>query len=554
MSYLDRPRLTFFGQFTANPSTINNLPANYGMPLPYVQGSSNPGGVNWNPNGRHNFSIDNCAVTGLVMDGDPGAITGTVTTAQVGVLVDLDTQQQLVSQVIGMKLTVTVGGGSVTGTFMTNNFVDINFARITGENVNARGDGAAGAAYQSVLTDLTWNEGGSKFLQALKAASKKMLSIRMNVDAHHGIFGEPKFTTGRVAGTIGPYFAGEPLTFTNARFLRPTTDAYNSGWNAAPAKFDAKRGKLIVDLGNATPWTWAKDDAEPTSLVASVQVATIAFTAPNLNVVAALPQTVDTSDAAYQANAFVQELDVPKSIPAGTTPLGIVSDGQILITENPTGAYVNAEPYVFRLEPGGTGEVTLWANTFQTPAASVSIALAPQNTWLINQQSGGPAPAMPPNGCTFPATVTTDANGKATFTLTAADPQNPRGPIPGQVYGVGWTWDLDLIPDQWNFLSVKVFDTIAVPDQPTWWNDVYPILAQYAYLYPAMQAIFNLNDYAAVVKNATQIIARLNLPDDSPGQMPITREMSASQKAIVLKWAGDPTHPPGGLPPPPAVP
>jgi len=563
MSYLDRPRLHFFGQFTANPSTINNLPPNYGMPLPYNNNTALAGAVGWNPNGRHNFSLDNCAVTNLVMDGDPGPVQGVVSTSQVGVLVDLDTQQQLVSQIIGMKLTVTVGGGSVTGTFMTNNFVDINFARTSGTNSNAVDDGAAGAAYQSVLTDLQWNVASSNFLKALKSASQKMLSIRMNVDGHHGNFllpdgtPDPLFTTGRVAGTIGPYFSGEPLTFTNARFLRPTSAAYGTGWNAVPAKYDDKRRKLIVDLGNATPWTWPKGSDEPTKSVPNVKVAAVAFTAPNMNVMTTLPQAVDTSMDAYRANAFVQELDVPKSMAAtiAATPLAIISaKGDIVIMENPTGAYVNAEPYVFRLNPGDTGTVTLWANTFQQPAAKAVIPLAAQNTWLVNQQSPGPAVATPASACTFPDSVTTDKHGMASFTITAANPQNPRGPIPGQVYGVGWNWDLDLLPDQWNFISVKVFDTIPVPAKPTWWTDVYPILAQYAYLYPAMQAMFNLNDYDAVVENATQIIARLNLPDDSPGHMPITRELSASQKAIVLKWAKDPEHPAGGLPVPPAIP
>lgn len=527
------------------------------MPLPYVQGFANPGAVNWNPNGSHNFSLDNCQVTGLVMDGDAGPVEGTVTTAQTGVLVDLDTQQQLVSQVIGMKLTITVGGGSVTGLFATVNFFDINFGRTTGKNENASADGAAGAAYQTVLTDLRWSEKDSAFLKALKKASPKKLSIRMNVDGHHGIFGQPLFTKGRVAGTIGPYFDGEPQTFTNARFLRPTGAAYNAGWNAVPAKYDDKRGKLTVDLGNATPWTWSKGADEPDKSVAPVQVAAIAFTAPNMNVVATLPKKVDTSLKAYQTNAFVQELDVPEAMREtfANTPLAIVSaQGDIVITENPTGAYVNAEPYVFRLNPGESGQVTLWANTFQQPAANASIPLAAQNTQLVGQQSDGPPPATPAGACTFPASVTTDANGKATFAIAAGDPKNPRGPIPGQIYGVGWNWDLDLIPDQWNFISVKVFDTAKVPATPTWWNDVYPILAQYAYLYPAMQAIINLNSYDDVVKNAKEIIKRLNLPDDAPGQMPITRELSAAQRSIILKWANDPAHPPGALPVPPSIP
>jgi hypothetical protein len=570
MSYLDRPRLTFFGQFTANPSTINNLPANYGEPLPYNQTSTTPGGINWNPYGSHNFSLNNCAVTNLVMDGDSGTVQGTVNATQAGVLVDLDVEQQLVSQIIGMQLTVTVGGGSVTGTFMPVNFFDINFARVQGNNVNAQGDGAAGAAYQSVLTNLTWNESGSPFLTALKAASPSMLSIRMNVDAHHGIYGDPLFTTGRVTGTIGPYFDGEPLTFTNARFLRPLSTAYSiGGWNAVPAKLDQERRKLVVDLGNATPWTWNGFSPAPTSSVRSVQVAAVTFL-PNVTppvvggilsigppdnpISVMLPQTVDTSDAAYWSNAFVQELDVPEAMlsAVASNPLAIIALGSIVSTENPSGAYVNAEPYVFRLDPGKSGEVTLWANIFQAPASLTTIPLQAQDTWLINQQSDGPAPAdNPPNGVTFPDSVKTDSNGKATFTIQAATfTAPPRGPIPGQVYGIGWNWALDQIPDQWNFLSVKVFQSIPVPAAPTWWQDVYPILVQYAYLYPAMQEIIQLDNYDAVVMSATAIIARLNLPDDAPGQMPITRELSTNQRTILTTWAQNPEHPQGTPPDP----
>src|SRR4051794_19629885 len=174
MSYLDRPRLTFFGRFTANPSTINNTPTNYDMSEPV-------GDPAWNPEGRHNFSIDDCPVTGLVMDGEDEPATGSVVTSQSGVLVDLDTDQQGVSQIIGMKLTVTVGAGSVTGTYQPTNFTDM-FPR---PNTPVTGDGKYSAIYQSVLTDLQWSAKGSPFLMALKAVSPTQLSIKFNVDAYH---------------------------------------------------------------------------------------------------------------------------------------------------------------------------------------------------------------------------------------------------------------------------------------------------------------------------------------------------------------------------------
>ncbi|HKS23942.1 MAG TPA: hypothetical protein VJZ76_14155 [Thermoanaerobaculia bacterium] len=555
MSYLDLPRLTFFGQFTANPSTINNFPPNYGVPHEYNTTSSTPGGVSWNPYGNHSFSLS-ANVTNLT----PGpAASGSVMSAPAGpggaVLVDLDTEQQMVSQIIGMKLTVTVGDGSVVGTFVPVNFFDIYFNRLTGSNQIVNGDGAAGAAYQSVLTDLQWNEGSSAFLHSLKTVSPTMLSIRFIVDGYNMFAGTPTFNVGRVAGTIGPQYHDEPTSFTNARFLRPTSDAAQNGWNYIPAKTDLKRRKLIVDLGNATAWTWNDSDPAPKSNQPSVQVGTISFNGNTPSgIIATFAQTVDTSDAAYQSNAFVQELDIPASIfpTIGSTPLGIISDGVIVATENPTGAYINADQYVFRLDPSEVAKVTIWANTFETPAANVKVTLALNANGL---QPAGKAPVgTPKSGVAFsPKSAKTGPDGRATFTITGGNPKNPRKVynIDGQVYGIGWSWSADTIPDPNAFLSVKVFDTVPLPKAPTWWGNVFPILIQYAYLYPAMQQIFELDDYTQVVANATQIIARLNLPETNPGMMPITRELSAAKKAILLKWAADPTHPEGKQPKPP---
>jgi hypothetical protein len=554
MSYLDRPRLTFFGQFTANPSTINNTPTNYGMPLPYQD-------VAWNPYGRHNFSLNDCTVTNVVMDGvvNPLPVKGTVTTAQDGVLVDLDTQQQGVSQIIGMKLTVTLDGASVSGSFVPVNFFDI-FIRTNNDSSAGvlSGDGRFSAAYQTVLTDLQWNESGSPFLTALKAASPEMLSIRMNVDGYHdGTTGAALFTTGRVAGTIGPQLPNEPTTFTNARYLRPSGTASGFGsFNFAQAKSDPQRGKLVVDLGNAVPTTWPSGDF-PVSVdfPSPLQIATVVFDRKTQAWVA--DKTIgdfDASEAAYQANAFVQELDIPAGVSLASSPTGVISPEQggiVVMFENPTGAFINADEYVYRMNPGDAADVTLWANTFEEPAAGIDVMLFPSLSGL----GGAPGMAVgtPPSGLLFPSNLTTDSDGQATFTMTASNPGNPRGPIDGQVYGVGWTWMADVNPDPSAFVSVHVFDSVPIPDAPTWWEDLFPILVQYSYLYPAMQKIIALDDYQQVVDNVTVIIQRLTLPEGDPGYMPITRELSADKLAILLKWANDPEHPIGTEPVPPPV-
>ena len=539
MSYLDRPRLHFFGTFTANPSTINNTATNYDTSEPI-------GPVLWNPMGRHNFSLNACPITSIVMDGTADTETGVVDTSQTGVLVDLDTEQQMVSMIFGMILKITVGAGSVTGTFQPVNFFDL-FGRANGTG----GDEGASAAYQSVLTNLQWSgPAQSPFLGALFAASPDMLSIRFNVDGFHN-----GTKLGRVAGTIGPYLNGEPTTFVNGRFLRLTGNQSQFGpFNYAPAKTDVARGVITFDLGNALPTNWPPNPTPPPAQTTPYPVAA-GFPLQ----VALVPQSgppipfgdFDTSEAAYEQNAFVQEFPIPQNAanPLASTPTGILSPETpgpvVVMMENTTGAYVNADQYVFRMNPGDAGTVPMWANIFEAPAQGAAILLYPYPN-MFSMTPGIPV-GTPAGAVSYPAGVTTDANGQASFTISASDPGNPRGFIDGQIYGIGFTWAQDVTPDPNAFLSVHVFQQVPVPAAPTWWQDVYPILNQYSRLYPSMQAIIALNDYTAVVQNLQPIIQRLNLPETDPGYMPITRELSRDKKAIILAWAKN-DHPEGTPP------
>jgi len=476
------------------------------------------------------------------------------------VLVDLDVDQQGVSQIFGMQIAVKVGSASVSGTFAPVNFVDI-FGRVVGSG----GDSAASAAYQSILTDLTWNESGSPFLAALKKASPKTLSIRFNVDGFNdGSGGLPgPIHQGRVAGTIGPYLPGEPASFTNARFLRPTGNTIRMGkgkippkvpFNYAPAKTNHDRGTLTIDLGNALPTTW-DSGAAPVSMpfTPQLEVATV-VKGPNGWTADTVLGSVDSSEKSYESSAFVFDFVLPPALrkPGSSWVTGVCLPRQgrpnlVVLAENPTGAYVNAEQYVFRMNPNGTADVTLWANTFEQPAAGASVTLQ------VSQFGSGP----PTNGgVSAPPQVVTDKHGQATFTLSASNPQNPRGAIDGQVYAVNWKWASDVMPDQSAFLSVRVFDTVAVPDKPAWWTDVFPILNQYSWLYWKMWEILHINDFSTMVANAQAVVKSLTRPVTDPQHMPITRDLSADKLAILLEWAknpieGAPPETPFQPPPPP---
>ncbi|HEV7922670.1 MAG TPA: hypothetical protein VGR02_17945 [Thermoanaerobaculia bacterium] len=533
MSYLDLPRLHFFGTFIAQPSTINNTPANYDVSAPL-------GDPLWNPNGTHFFGFTACKVTGVVLpDGsttDP-VVGGAVSTPAAGqpaaaVLVDLDTEQQLVSQVFGLQVTVALPkGGAITGTMETVNFFDITFARVHGSGGK---DGGASAVYQSVLRNVQWKgAAASKFAQALQGASPNALSIHFVVDLFSG-----STKSGRVTGTIGPYFESEPATFTNARLLRPTGSSQWGSINFAPAKSDPRRGTITFDFGNAFP---IDSGGSVSSFPAPLQA--VILPAGGAPVVLG---EIDTSDAAYRNTGFVQEFKADPHLlqdaPTGVAVQTVAAHGSparlvTILSENPSGAYVNVAPYVLRLSPGDVAVATLWANVFEKPAANVTINLGPYND-ILNQQAPDDLPiATPPTAIAFPPSVTTDANGRAQFAIAAADPGTPRDFIDGQVYGIGFQWTEDTSPDPFAFFSVKVFSGYQAPDTPTWVHDVRPVLAQYAHLYPAMQAIIKLDDFNAVVKNIQPIIARLSLPFDDPRLMPLTRELSPAKRDMILHWA-----------------
>src|SRR5215210_2864247 len=100
MSYLDVPRLHFAGNFIANPSTINNTPANFDPTVPI-----NFQNESWNPNGNAAWKFLNCTVRSAVNAAgqvyptsgtDPVIGAAVLSTDQpvAAKLVDLDTQQQ----------------------------------------------------------------------------------------------------------------------------------------------------------------------------------------------------------------------------------------------------------------------------------------------------------------------------------------------------------------------------------------------------------------------------------------------------------------------------
>jgi hypothetical protein len=546
MSYFDLPRIYFSGTFCADPSTINNDGANFAEPK-----KIDPG---WNPNGSHAFQLlrgnEKTIRPGatvvpttvkavatpagkVITSGDPliGTFAASTDDPVFGKLVDLDVDQQFVSQIWGMQVSIGNGADAVVGDYYPAYFQQFFASRFA-------------AAYQSLLTNLKWPKSPkSATLKALKAASPKQLSIRFMLDLLSQDSSDPNFTLGRITGVIGPAYPKEPAHVTIGRMLRlaPKAQVADFGaskeaavvaannpeggpslpYNFAPAKVDAKRKVVGIDLANALPF----DGANPSD-AGTLELAVQLPGGP------AVLGPIDNSLANYLNQAFFFELPLGEHAKdVASNPLVLLSDGKVVMTENPTGAWIDASEHVYRLDAETNATVTLYATTFGAPAKKG------QMIKLGVQQMGNGNTQKP---LAVPPSVKLGSGGMATFTMKSGTPGDPRGPIDGQVYGVQFQWSENAIPDQSAFVSVHVYDAFAVPKKPTWAHDILPIFQQYMVLFPYMKNILDLSDKATVLANRKVIAQVMRLPVTDPRFMPVTRSFSGPMTKMILAWLKSP--------------
>jgi hypothetical protein len=512
MSYLQSPRLHFFGEFVAEPSTINNRPDNIVGPI------VDPG---WNPNGSHRFAFTNCRVTALAADGqltttgDP-LIGAAVTTpgSPAAKIVDLDVEVQLASKIYALNIAIAdSAGNSVRGSMVSASFRDFFDARLLG-------------IYQSSLTGLQWQAAPGSWLARLKAASPNALSIRFITDLFTGFSGPHR---GRVAGAIGPAIGQEPAHYPAGRRL--------VGVEGPAALAELSGDTLTLDVGNVVGIQGGQS-VHPNLIVGvkpeapnrnrALKGGAIAFAA------AALPSgwrelgTVPTTIERYRVTSGIESLELSPqdAVAVQSSPLGLFTPaGAPVAHEAEDGLFVFPDRWAVAMNPGEQTSIELTALRFGQPAADELLPIA--------QTRGAGSP-----GIAFPPSVTTDNNGRAVVTFDASDPGLPRAPLDGQVFGFGGSWatqsDL-LIEDVQSAIAVLVFSGFVPPAQPKW-DDVRPIFEPYARVYPGMTEIIDLADFDAVVASKDVIKQRLLLSTDAAGFMPVSRDLSARKRDMIVAW------------------
>jgi hypothetical protein len=535
MSYLVGPRMHFAGNFTAEVSTVNNFVTHFKDP-------NKPPQPGWNPSGTGSWAITGCKIKSVIFkDGtvartsaDDGVIGAPIVQLGRARLVDLDPEQQMVSQIWGLRLrlTSTAGAPAMTGDFKVAPFTDIWPNRLAGGG----GDFAMSAYYQSLITGIAWGDlFGSRFLSELQQGSDpSSLSIKFNVDG----FDQTRHV-GRIVGTIGPTLASEPAHFV---FGRQCMGHFQGPVWYFCAAVDSHRRKLIADFGNALQTTSFSGPFDPTLNLSIGVLAGNQFTS--------LGRIPIGPTGWYEQTAGVCEFPVDRPLTdaemaqLSATPIVVVQQTAagttVVASEGTDGLHVRADEFVYRMSANDVASVTLRASRFGQPLPNANIAISLDPSQL-QQGAGDPAVDKPEDAVKFPTTIVADAQGIASLPITAGSIDKPRTYIDGQVYGVRYT-----LPQSnpnaggyfnlSDFVSILVWTTYSAPANPDWNNDVGQILTQYQKLYPVMKGFVDLGVYASVVANKTQMRDVFSHPETDPRYMPVTRDLSPAKRNMILAW------------------
>lgn len=616
MSYLNNLRLVFAGEFQADVSTVNNDVRHYDnatfekrfqQPFKDADPDDNPDMIYngyWNPEGSGAFRLLDCKVQNVYQDASkPNELSKGDKTRELWVsgsnnrvgakLVDLDPQWQYSSQIWGLTIRLNDSDGNdlLVGQFEPAAFRDL---WIRQQLPRADWDQPASAAFQSVLTNLQWIEGLSQypFLEALRKITEEVQEADRKLSIRITTFGykrDPKvnrFRLGRVVGVIGPYTPNEPDSFVLGRRMVPKINSEPGGFlptfsnnfhiNFFDCQVDEKNKSVLVDLGNALPFTIENEKTEDEYIklsdLGTLQLAVLLDPTGNQQYpVENAPVTKDQdfiplgSKIIYQHDknpdwlnqtagiCFVKIPDEHYS-KVLNQPLALIqlsSDdrkGTVVIRESEHGWLIRADNFVQRVEPGVTFNVTLFAARYGKPLPDVEVQLSladPDDDAGMNDTGNddpkAPSPYIntPSSAVILPPISFTGNEGTTKVNIGTNNPNNPRVYIDGQVYKIKYQLQNQAENQQHpsDCIFLLLFNAYQIPEQPTWIDHIKPIFQQYGNLYPIMsKRLVDLSDYESVKQHRAILELAFSLDPSDPNYMPVSRDLSAPKRTTILKW------------------
>lgn len=192
---------------------------------------------------------------GLTLNGTGDSVQGKI--------VDLDPDQQNVSQIWGLQINLGTAPGNPkkkNAPSFSSTLVPTAFADLWGKVASAPQDSGYTAFWQGVVDvsdDVSgWVPADSRFMAecaAVQGGTVTKLVVRMNVDAFCSDHTKDNFRYGRVVGSIHPWLTGYPQFFDAGRVLLPVQPgARTSFFNAySHVQKAGDKCSLYVDVGNS---------------------------------------------------------------------------------------------------------------------------------------------------------------------------------------------------------------------------------------------------------------------------------------------------------------
>jgi hypothetical protein len=336
---------------------------------------------------------------------------------------------------------------------------------------------------------------------------------------------------GRIIGTIGPWFAGEPATAPFGRLLQ-------SGFGGAQgvAYLDPSASRLTLDLSSALRAQAIRTDGQNNTapIGPNVDYGDLQIAAGG-GVLATTPSLPDTYylfggiyDVALDTNAV--------SAIAGNPIILSSTQNGLSIAEAPLRVFGD-DRNIYLDDVGGQANITLLVRYLGGPVPQ-AVQLA------LSTAASGTLPN--PFFLRFPAAVTVPA-GADRVSFTVSDDGGPAGLLALNIALAGRTQYFINFRKYPHDDYSSVINSGSIP-----WELVYEQCLRYYYvLFPAMSKRIPLNDQSTIGAVAGEIVKRLSPKYyETTLRMPVTRSLSPGKVALLtayLQQAG------GGLPPAPAA-
>lgn len=358
-------------------------------------------------------------------------------------------------------------------------------------------------------------------------------------------------------------------------------------WNNTDARVVTSEGRscLLVDMGTATP---LKSPSNGTFAIGSTLAlgylqggtfvpfesqgtrrgAELASVTSQLCDDVPLPAAAQYRDSVYLRNAGVVQLDLTEAEAkaVGSSPLCIQSNGSTVLQENTTGYYVNTEAASCRMQPkealpSAGQSVNVVAYQFGLPVPSIATGssssggqgLVLELERVVVDYGAGARTRLAPTTIFSVELAPQPIRGRpgqfqlvlATGAAQSLAKNEYRRPMDSLLCftkaaskgsAIGENPGTEQAQPYMPFVALLFWQNQRVVAEPTWQDDIEPILRIYARLYPGMTGIIDIGNEATVKANASAIEARLNFAVADPGFMPVVRDMSPATSAMLSQW------------------